>query len=154
MTASLILPSAAATQALAAKLAAHLFPGATLLLQGDLGSGKTTFVQGLAQGLGIPDVITSPTFNLIHEYQQGSLVLVHGDLYRLTPEEVLDLGLEEYWDRGTGVVVIEWPERLPCWPAEWLWLNFKFLPDQPQGRELHWQAQGMPHRRLAAAVLG
>jgi len=140
------LPSAAATQALAAALASRLFGGATLLLEGDLGAGKTTFVQGLAKGLGIPDLVTSPTFTLIHEYDQGSLPLIHLDLYRLTSQEVSCLGVEEYWERQDAVVVIEWPQRLPELPSEWLWLTLTFV--SVQERELHLRAEGARHLGL------
>jgi len=140
------LPSAKATQALAASLGSRLFGGATLLLQGELGAGKTTFVQGLAQGLGIPDAITSPTFNLIHEYDQGSLPLIHIDLYRLMPEEVPALGLEEYWQRQDAVVAIEWPQRLVELPPEWLWITLVMVSEQE--RELQWQSVGSRHQAL------
>ncbi|GAB4210626.1 MAG: hypothetical protein OHK0012_01360 [Synechococcales cyanobacterium] len=120
---TLFLDSPAQTQRWAERLAHQLFPGAVLLLQGDLGAGKTTLVQGLAQGLGIPDPVTSPTFTLIQEYDQGSLALIHADLYRLTPEQVPDLGLEEMWEEAYAVIVIEWPERLPYWPPAYLHLH-------------------------------
>lgn len=93
------------------RLAADLAPGDVLLLTGDLGAGKTALVRGLAAGLGIePSDVSSPTFTLIQEYRGGRLTLHHIDLYRLTPREVDDLGLDELVDSG-GVVAIEWPER-------------------------------------------
>ena len=94
-------------------LAARVQPGDIVLLTGDLGAGKTAFVRGLAEGLGIdPAEVTSPTFTLIQEYSGGRLVLYHVDLYRLKPIEVDDLGLEELTIEG-GVTAIEWPDRLP-----------------------------------------
>jgi tRNA threonylcarbamoyladenosine biosynthesis protein TsaE len=82
------------------------------VLSGDLGAGKTVFVKGLAEGLGInPSDVTSPTFTIIQEYA-GRRRLHHVDLYRLRPEEVAELGLEETIG-GDGIVAIEWPERLP-----------------------------------------
>ncbi len=100
------------TRALAAKLGAKLRPGDVVLLFGELGAGKTTFVKGLARGLEVPEdyYVQSPTFALINEYP-GRVPLYHVDLYRLEPEETYDLGLEELV--AQGVVAIEWPEKLP-----------------------------------------
>lgn len=97
---------------MARELAATLKPGDVLLLSGDLGAGKTTFVKGLAAGLGIdPDEVSSPTFTLLHEYRGGRLTLYHADLYRLDKTATDDLGLEETGVRD-GVLAIEWPDRL------------------------------------------
>ena len=104
--------SEAETRATARTLATTLRPGAVLLLRGDLGAGKTAFVRGLAEGLGIAeDAVSSPTFTLVQEYRGGRLPLYHADLYRL-PEGVSldDLGLDEVAE--DGVLAIEWPERL------------------------------------------
>ena len=96
----------------ARELAATLEPGDVLLLSGDLGAGKTTFVRGLAEGLGIdPADVSSPTFTLVHEYRGGRLTLYHADLYRLDKTATEDLGLEEIGVRD-GVLAIEWPDRL------------------------------------------
>ncbi len=93
-------------------LASRLDQGAVVLLSGDLGAGKTAFVRGMAEGLGIdPAEVTSPTFTLIQEYRGGRLPLHHVDLYRLQPAEVDDLGLDEMTLEG-GVTAIEWPDRL------------------------------------------
>lgn len=104
--------SEAETRAIAARFAAELQPGAVLLLSGDLGAGKTAFVRGLAEGLGIdPADVTSPTFTLVHEYRQGRLPLVHVDLYRLDKADLDELGMDsELAERG--VLAIEWAERL------------------------------------------
>ena len=113
MTKTLTTQSESETSAAGRELAARLSPPTTILLFGDLGTGKTAFVRGLAQGLGVdPAEVSSPTFTLIQEYRRGRLPLVHVDLYRLNdPREIDDLGLEEL---GTdGVLAIEWAERLP-----------------------------------------
>jgi tRNA threonylcarbamoyladenosine biosynthesis protein TsaE len=100
------------THAVAHHLAVQLVPGDVVLLSGDLGAGKTTFVRGLAAGLGIDaDQVTSPTFTLVHEYRGGRLTLYHADLYRLDKAATADLGLEEL-GVSDGVLAIEWPERL------------------------------------------
>ena len=104
--------SEAETRQIAAELATRLGPGSIVLLHGDLGAGKTAFVRGLADGLGVPeDAVSSPTFTLVHEYRGGRLVLHHADLYRLPPggASLEDLGLDEAAD--AGILAIEWPER-------------------------------------------
>lgn len=113
--------SAAETQALAARLAAELPDGAVVCLHGDLGAGKTCFVQGLAKALGVRRPVGSPTFTLINEYK-GRRALAHVDLYRVRGAgDAFGLGLEDYLFRFGGVVAIEWAERvaelLPetCW---------------------------------------
>ena len=104
--------SEADTIAIARELASTLVAGHVLLLSGELGAGKTAFVRGLADGLGIdPDEVSSPTFTLVHEYRGGRLTLYHADLYRLDRAGADDLGLEEMGAAG-GVLAIEWPERL------------------------------------------
>jgi len=100
------------TQAVGRELAATLHAGDVLLLAGDLGAGKTTFVRGLAEGLGIdPAEVSSPTFTLVHEYRGNGLTLYHADLYRLERAATDDLGLEEFGLKD-GVLAIEWPDRL------------------------------------------
>ena len=100
------------TAAAGEKLAATLMPGTFVLLYGDLGAGKTAFVRGLASGLGAdPADVSSPTFVLVQHYR-GRLPLTHVDLYRLDSAAAIDdLGLEELV--GTGVLAVEWAERLP-----------------------------------------
>lgn len=92
------------------KMATFLSAGDTVLLQGELGAGKTEFVKGIAEGLGVAERVTSPTFTLLHVYQ-GTMPVYHFDLYRLVqPEELFEIGFEDYHD---GVTIIEWPERFP-----------------------------------------
>ena len=102
--------SEAETASVATALAATLVAGNVILLSGNLGAGKTAFVRGLAEGLGIdPEDVSSPTFTLVHEYRGGRLTLYHVDLYRLEKAATDDLGLEEL---HRGVLAIEWPDRL------------------------------------------
>jgi len=113
MSASITTHTEAETAAVGRELARALRAGSIVLLWGDLGAGKTTFVRGLAEGLGIdPREVSSPTFTLIQEYRGGRLPLFHVDLYRVESAEVEDLGLEEL-TTGGGVTAIEWPDRLP-----------------------------------------
>ncbi len=96
------------TLALGRKLAAKVEPGQIFLLHGDLGVGKTVFTKGFAEGLGIHEPITSPTFTLIQEYEEGRLPFYHFDVYRIGDvEEMYDLGYEDYFF-GEGVCLIEW----------------------------------------------
>ena len=100
------------TRSIAAALARDLAMGSVLLLSGDLGAGKTAFVRGLAEGLGIdPDEVTSPTFTIVHEYRGGRLPLIHVDLYRLDRADLDEIGLDQDL-AATGVVAVEWSERL------------------------------------------
>lgn len=99
------------TRALAASLADRLVPGDVVALYGDLGAGKTCFVQGLADAFGVTTPVNSPTYTLINEYP-GRRRLVHFDLYRVNdPEEIFQLGWEEFLEDGTSTVIVEWAER-------------------------------------------
>lgn len=105
-------------QSLGRALAVELAAGAVLALDGELGAGKTELVKGLAEGLGYPGAVTSPTFSLLHEYRGGRLDLFHLDFYRLKEaHEVLELGWDELLEEG-GLVAVEWarlhPELLPA----------------------------------------
>jgi tRNA threonylcarbamoyladenosine biosynthesis protein TsaE len=108
-----ITHSESETAAVGRDVANGLGPGSVLLLFGDLGAGKTAFVRGLAEGLGVaPEEVSSPTFTLMQEYRGGRVPLVHVDLYRLNdPREIDDLGLEELG--LDSVLAIEWAEKLP-----------------------------------------
>jgi tRNA threonylcarbamoyladenosine biosynthesis protein TsaE len=99
------------TWRVAAEVAEKLTPGMVLALTGDLGAGKTTFMQGLAFALGVKRPITSPTFTLCQEYETPFFKLVHMDLYRLNgPDDLLTIGFLEHLETG-AVVAVEWPER-------------------------------------------
>ena len=100
------------TRQLGARLAQVLGPGAVVAFTGDLGAGKTAFVSGMAQGLGIQERVTSPTFTIVNEYEGGRLPLFHFDMYRLgSADELFDIGWEDYLDRG-GVCAVEWSENV------------------------------------------
>ena len=104
--------SADETQALGQKLASRLAPGDVIAYFGDLGAGKTAFTRGLAQGLGITDPVTSPTYTIVNEYLSGRMPLFHFDMYRLSSsEELFDIGWEDYLARG-GVCAVEWSENV------------------------------------------
>jgi len=134
-TRKIISKSPEETQALASALAAELSTtggsasggksGAVLALHGELGSGKTCFVQGLARALGVRQAVTSPTFTIVNEYS-GRCPLVHMDLYRIQdPEELLSIDFENYLDTK-GIIVIEWAERSGNWlPANALHIYFE-----------------------------
>lgn len=127
---SLTLTNRDATIALGKKIGQQLVAGDVLVLDGDLGAGKTTFTKGLAAGLEIPDIIKSPTFTIIHEYQDGRIPLYHMDAYRLENGGAEDLGLDEYFD-GDGVSVVEWAQFAEDeLPDEFLAITFKRTDDE------------------------
>lgn len=135
----IFLADTEATRSLGKILGQSLSPGSVILLEGDLGAGKTTLVQGIGEGLGMTDPIVSPTFTLINEYTQGRIPLYHLDLYRLQPEEVEALNLETYWEgleMPLGVVAIEWAERLPYLPSNYLRLHLTYSTDVGRDAEL------------------
>jgi tRNA threonylcarbamoyladenosine biosynthesis protein TsaE len=114
---TIITNSEQETAAAGERFAAQLRAGDVVLLHGDLGAGKTAFVRGIARGLGASaEEVTSPTFTLMQEYR-GRLTLVHVDLYRLSPDEVSGLGVEESTD-DPAVIAVEWAERWAGAPAE------------------------------------
>jgi len=98
------------TRAFGLKLAEKLIPGKVVALIGDLGTGKTALTRYIAEGLGINEAITSPTFTIVKEYKSGRMPLYHFDVYRLdTDEDMYELGYEEYFF-GNGVSVVEWAD--------------------------------------------
>ena len=119
-----------ATKQLASTLARYLHPGDVVVLEGDLGAGKTQFVQGVAQGLGIKAPVTSPTFNILLSYEDGTLPLYHFDLYRLERvEELEDIGYYETVE-GDGVTFIEWGEKFPqALPCDFLRIRLSVCDD-------------------------
>lgn len=171
-TLDIISHSPAQTQRLAMRLGDLLRGGELLLLEGQLGTGKTTFTQGLAQGMGITEVISSPTFTLLKEYagqpvSHGPLgqdasprshhvqkrqalgpALYHFDLYRLDdPTEIIDLGFEDYFFSTSAVSVVEWADKADLvWPAEHLRIRLKMLSETKRG--LVFTATGERYRKL------
>ena len=100
------------TQRVGAALAKTLRGGEVIAFLGDLGAGKTAFTRGLAEGLGVTDAVTSPTYTIVNEYLTGRLPLFHFDMYRLgSSEELFDIGWEDYLARG-GVCAVEWSENV------------------------------------------
>jgi tRNA threonylcarbamoyladenosine biosynthesis protein TsaE len=142
---------AAQTQALGGRLAGLLAVGDVLALAGDLGAGKTTFVQGIAAGLGITAAVTSPTFVLVNSYRlPGGARLQHADCYRLkdAPLEMWDIGLADLLE-GDDIVVIEWSDRIPgLLPAERLDILFEYADGDAERRRLTFDATGTRYRHI------
>ena len=105
--------SAAETRALGEKLASRLKTGDVVVLEGELGAGKSELARGIARGLGVTETVTSPSFTILNVYESGRCPLYHFDWYRLESEEELyELGMDEYLG-GDGIAVVEWAERCP-----------------------------------------
>lgn len=118
-----------ATRTTAAALASQLKRGDVLLLHGDLGAGKTTFVQGLAAALGVAEAVQSPTFTIVAEHESNLGTLYHVDLYRLVdPDELESIGWDALISPEDGISVIEWPERAKEWlPERYLLVTLDYL---------------------------
>ncbi len=125
---------AAQTRRLGMRMGRLLSVGDVLLFAGEYGAGKTTFIQGLAEGLGVAGPVSSPSFTLVWEYladaEHAAAPFYHIDLYRIrSPEEALGLGLEDYL-YGDGICAVEWADRFPeIMPAEQLRIDLAFLSD-------------------------
>ncbi len=134
------------TRRLGARLGRLLRPGDTVLLSGDLGSGKTVFVQGIARGMGFEGSVSSKSFVLLGEYQGRECKLYHADLYRLeAPEQAEELAVDEYC--ADGVLVAEWPERAPqVFPVDQLRVSFQVTGER--SRTLTLEAEGERPREL------
>ena len=134
---------------LAQNFESEKFPNMIICLDGELGSGKTMFAKGIAQALGIEEPITSPTFNIIKEYD-GELPLYHMDVYRLDGNTD-GVGIEEYFHKG-GVVVIEWADTIKeILPEEYLHIKFKVIDENK--RFLTITPYGSKYEELCEAVL-
>jgi tRNA threonylcarbamoyladenosine biosynthesis protein TsaE len=133
-TLDFISHSADQTQRLGIRLSNLFTGGEVLFLTGDLGTGKTCLVQGIGQGLGIEERITSPTFTLVNEYVGKRLTLYHVDLYRIADvKATLTFGLDEYL-YSDGICAIEWAERIrSIWTKEYLLINLRHIDDSKRG---------------------
>ena len=133
-----LLADDAATQALAGRIAALARRGDVILLEGGLGSGKTSFARGFLRALGVEEEVPSPTFTLVQSYALPGLDVTHSDLYRLADEsEVVELGLDEAWCHGA--LLVEWPDRAPgLWPEERLAVRLELPPGSPGDARQVW----------------
>ena len=105
--------SAAETRAMGEELSARLKAGDVVILEGELGAGKSELARGIAKGLGVTETVTSPSFTILNVYESGRCPLYHFDWYRLESEEELyELGMDEYLG-GDGIALVEWPARCP-----------------------------------------
>lgn len=145
---NIVLKDSSETQHLGYLLGKYLPRGSIILLAGNLGTGKTTLVQGIGRGLGINDFIVSPTFTLINEYLDGRLPLYHLDLYRLESGQVNSIYPEIYWEGievELGITAIEWCDRLTFKPSNYLKID---LVTQISYREARIQSVGMQDNHL------
>lgn len=144
------------TARLAERLAGWAEPGTVIALDGDLGAGKTFFSQAFARALGVREVVNSPTFTIIREYEDGRLPLYHIDVYRLSQEEADELGLDDYF-YGQGVVLVEWAGLIPdLLPPSRLAIGIEHAGDA--ARTIRLAGTGRPYadwcRRLAEEGAG
>lgn len=138
------------TLAFAKLLGERVQPSDVILLEGDLGSGKTTFTKGLAKGMGIDQIIKSPTYTLIREYTKGRLPLYHLDVYRLEEAGGEGLGLEEYF-YGKGVSVVEWSKFIAeDLPTTYLLIEINKIGEEMEKRRFTIQAVGKRYEKLLA----
>jgi tRNA threonylcarbamoyladenosine biosynthesis protein TsaE len=140
--------SAAETEEAGAQLAPDLQAGDIVALAGDLGSGKTQLVRGIARALGSGVAVTSPTFTLVHEYFDGRLPLYHFDFYRLESVNALRaLGFDEYIF-GNGVSVIEWADKFPeAIPSRARWIKFDIVCPGMRHINFRWRGTPLPGLR-------
>ena len=132
------LDSISATQKFASEMAAKIQNPCVIAMTGDLGSGKTTFTQGFARGMGIKDNVGSPTFKLVSEYQGEHLLLNHVDCYRLENEkDFFNIGGEKYLEPDGAITIIEWSEKITnVIPRDAIIIDFKRIPEKPDVRIL------------------
>ena len=128
--------SADETQALGQRLAKRLLPGDVIAYFGDLGAGKTALTRGIAQGLGVTDLVTSPTYTIVNEYLTGRIPLFHFDMYRLgSSDELFDIGWEDYLARG-GVCAVEWSENVEDALRDAIHITIENDPLEPDTRRI------------------
>ena len=137
---------------LAQNMESEKFPNMVICLMGDLGSGKTVFTKGFAQAMEIKEEITSPTFNIIKEYNSGEMPLYHMDVYRLDGK-VEDLGIEEYYTKK-GVTIIEWADMIPDYlPEKRLEIKIKSSGEDENKRIITLIPYGRKYEELCEAIL-
>jgi len=130
-TKSFITTSSVQTKKLGEMLAKELHGGDIICLSGDLGSGKTTFTQGILKGLGVKGPFTSPTFNIIKTYKTKLKNIYHIDAYRISYKDLLELGWKDFAGKSNSIVIIEWAERVKkIIPAKSFWIGFRWINDK------------------------
>jgi tRNA threonylcarbamoyladenosine biosynthesis protein TsaE len=145
--------SATGTRAVGAAIASCLAPGDVVVLDGDLGTGKTTIAQGIARALGVTEPVVSPTFAIVREYE-GRVPVVHVDVYRLDRmQELHDLGLEEVFD-GEHIVLVEWGQLVaPVLPGDRVVVRLRHDDDDDDARMIEVTAEGSPRSPSVNAQL-
>jgi len=135
------------TEAIGRELGKLLSPGDIICLTGELGAGKTVLVRGIASGLGVEEPVSSPSFLIIQEYQ-GKYPVFHCDFYRLgSYQELVDIGWEEYFNRG-GVILVEWGNLIPdAFPADFLEVKIQHT-DEETGRLLQFFPKSQHYRTI------
>ncbi len=124
------------TMKLANNFAAELIGGEVVLLNGDLGAGKTTFTQFVFKALGVEDVVSSPTFAILKSYQ-GKFKLHHFDTYRITVEEAIEAGFDEVFEEKDSIIFVEWSENIaPLIPQDSIKINIKYLNENEREFEI------------------
>lgn len=149
----IITKSPEETAAIGEKIGRLVSNGTVICLYGDLGAGKTLFVQNLAKGLEIDEDVTSPTFNIMNVYE-GRLPLYHFDLYRLEQEyELEDIGFYDYVDDPDGIVVIEWADKFAdCLPDDFVLLTIERTEAEENERRLIFDIRGDVYKDIFREV--
>lgn len=146
-----VLQNIEETTTLGQKLGALLKSGDCIVLTGELGTGKTAFTKGIAVGLGIDQMIKSPTYTIVREYHQGRLPLYHMDVYRIE-DGGLELGLEEYFE-GDGVSIVEWGQQVQDeLPASYLQIKLNYTEIQNE-RTIQFIPKGLRATELSDAII-
>lgn len=139
------------TEALAAWFSEQAWSGMVIALDGDLGAGKTTFSKAFAASIGVQEIVSSPTFTIIKEYEGKELPFYHMDVYRLSLEEADELGLDDYF-YGNGVTIIEWANLITeILPPQYLSLYIEYI-DEGQ-RMITFKAYGEPYMRCLQKLI-
>ncbi|MCS7463242.1 tRNA (adenosine(37)-N6)-threonylcarbamoyltransferase complex ATPase subunit type 1 TsaE [Paenibacillus doosanensis] len=135
------------TVSLAARLAPYFRPGTVITLDGDLGAGKTAFSKAVARAIGVSDVVNSPTFTIIKEYEGERFPFYHMDVYRLSQDEADELGLDEYFF-GEGITLVEWSSLITeLLPEDRLAIAIRHTEDgNPEGRMFTLTPHGNPYK--------